>query len=63
MHSLARKLDVTLPNSKTPAKPVLTHAIVVAKLQHLDTSARLSYDEEPTMGLSSDEDGPLIQRG
>ena len=44
MHSLARKLTVTIPTSKTPAKPVLTHAIVVAKLRHLDTSARLSYE-------------------
>ena len=44
MHSLARKLTVTIPTSKTPAKPVLTHAIVVAKLRHLDTSACLSYE-------------------
>ena len=44
MHSLARKLDVTIPTSKTPAKPVLTHTIVVAKLRHLDTSAHLNYE-------------------
>ena len=44
MHSLARKLDVKLPSSMTPAKPRLTHAIVVEKLRSVDTTAGLNYE-------------------
>ena len=44
MHTLAKKLDISLPKSKTPAKPVLTHAIVVHKLRHVDTTAGLKYE-------------------
>ena len=44
MHTLAKKLDISLPKSKTPAKPVLTHAIVVQKLRSVDTTAGLNYE-------------------
>ena len=44
MHSLARKLNVTLPQKMTPAKPKLTHAIVVEKLRSVDTTAALNYE-------------------
>ena len=44
MHSLARKLNVTLPQRMTPAKPKLTHAIVVEKLRSVDTTAALNYE-------------------
>ena len=44
MHTLARKLNVQLPKQKTPAKPVLTHAIVVEKLRNVDTTAKLNYE-------------------
>ena len=44
MHTMAKKLDICLPRSKTPAKPVLTHAIVVQKLRHVDTTAGLKYE-------------------
>ena len=44
MHSLARKLNVTLPPKMTPAKPKLTHAIVVEKLRSVDTTAALNYE-------------------
>ena len=44
MHSLARKLNVTLPSKMTPAKPELTHAIVVEKLRSVDTTAALNYE-------------------
>ena len=43
-HSLARKLNVTLPQKMTPAKPKLTHAIVVEKLRSVDTTAALNYE-------------------
>ena len=44
MHSLARKLSVKLPTKKTPAKPALTHAIVVQKPRQSDTTATLTYE-------------------
>ena len=44
MHTMAKKLDICLPRSKTPAKPVLTHAIAVQKLRHVDTTAGLKYE-------------------
>ena len=44
MHTLARKLDVPPPKQKAPAKPVLTHAIVVEKLRKVDTTAGLNYE-------------------
>ena len=44
MHSLARKLNVKLPSQMTPAKPKLTHAIVVEKLRSVDTTAGLNYE-------------------
>ena len=44
MHTLAKKLDISLPKSKTPAKTVLTHAIVVEKLRSVDTTAGLNYE-------------------
>ena len=44
MHSLARKLNVKLPPTMTPAKPKLTHAIVVEKLRSVDTTAALNYE-------------------
>ena len=50
MHSLARKLNLTLPSKMTPAKPQLTHAIVVEKLRSVDTTAALNY-EWTYMGL------------
>ena len=44
MHTLAKKLDISLPKSKTPAKTALTHAIVVGKLRSVDTTAGLNYE-------------------
>ena len=44
MHSLARRLDLKLPSQMTPAKPKLTHAIVVEKLRSVDTTAGLNYE-------------------
>ena len=44
MHTMAKKLDISLPKTKTPAKTVLTHAIVVHKLRHVDTTAGLKYE-------------------
>ena len=44
MHTLAKKLDISLPKTKTPAKPLLTHAIAVQKLRHVDTTAGLKYE-------------------
>ena len=44
IHSLARKLNVKLPTTMTPAKPQLTHAIVVEKLRSVDTTAGMNYE-------------------
>ena len=44
MHKLARQLKVRLPTTRTPAEPILTKAIVVAKLKKLDRNADERYE-------------------
>ena len=44
MHKLARQLKVQLPTTRSSAEPILTKAIVVAKIKKLDHNADERYE-------------------
>ena len=47
MHKLARQLKVQLPTTRSSAEPILTKAIVVAKIKKLDHNADERYEWSP----------------